>query len=82
MRRDAVIACPIEDLRIVGALGMTIQAVCTMSQQGPGSITDNVYWYRVGEFTRLPYEIEGNELNFEPPDEFVEMLNGLGGPED
>ena len=80
--RHAVISCPIEDLRIVGALGVTIQAVCAMAQQGPGTITDNVYWYRDGKFTQLPYEIDGNELNFEPPDEFVEMLNGLGEPED
>ena len=79
--RHAVISHPIEDLRIVEAVKSLVTAAVYMEQKGPGSITSDVYWYHDGRFTRLPYDINGNELDFRPPDELVEMLNGLEDPQ-
>ena len=48
-----------------------------LDEQGPGSISPNLFWYRNGTFTSLPFRIEGDSFHFRPPDEFMEMLNGL-----
>ena len=48
-----------------------------LDQQGPGSISPNLFWYRDGRFVNLPFRLEGDTFNFRPPDEFMKMLNGL-----
>jgi hypothetical protein len=48
-----------------------------LDEQGPGSISPNLFWYRDGKFVNLPFRIEGDSFNFRPPEEFMEMLNAL-----
>ena len=48
-----------------------------MYQHGPGSVTPNLYWWRNGVLTVLPASIDKGKVNFYPPDDFMEMLNGL-----
>ena len=48
-----------------------------LDEQGPGSISPNLFWYRDGKFVNLPFQIEGDTFNFRPPDEFMKMLNQL-----
>jgi hypothetical protein len=48
-----------------------------LDEQGPGSISPNLFWYHNGRFTNLPFEIEADTFSFRPPPEFVEMLNEL-----
>jgi hypothetical protein len=48
-----------------------------LDEQGPGSISPNLFWYRDGKFLNLPFQIEGDTFNFRPPEEFMKMLNGL-----
>jgi hypothetical protein len=62
----------------------TIPAVQTMLQvgmnafqQGPGSLTPDLYWWHRGALTLLPSSIDGKGVNFLPPDAFVELLNSL-----
>jgi hypothetical protein len=76
-KRDVMLAHFIQNVGAVEAIGSLLQAVIGMHRDGPGSITPNLYWYREGEFQHLPYILEGNALNFAPPDEFVELLNEL-----
>jgi hypothetical protein len=52
-----------------------------MEREGPGSITPNLYWYRDGRFTLLPYEIANKQFNFRPPDELVDLMNQLAADE-
>ena len=49
-------------------------------REGPGSISDQLYWWRGGEFVHLPHTVSGKSINFVPPDEFVQALNGLAEP--
>jgi hypothetical protein len=48
-----------------------------LDEQGPGSISPKLFWYRDGKFMNLPFQLEGNSFNFRPPAEFMEMLNAL-----
>ena len=48
-----------------------------LDQQGPGSISPNLFWYRDGKFVDLPFRIEGDTFNFRPPPAFMEMLDTL-----
>ena len=48
-----------------------------LDEQGPGSISPNLFWYRAGKFLDLPFGVEGDTFTFRPPDEFMEMLTEL-----
>ena len=76
-KRDVLLAHFIHNVGAVEAIGSMLQAVVGMHRDGPGSITPNLFWYHKGEFKPLPYILEGNTLNFAPPDEFVAVLNEL-----
>jgi hypothetical protein len=61
-------------IRAVQHLGVL---AVNLDEQGPGSISPNLYWYRAGTFTNLPFRIEGEDFVFRPPEEFMEMLESL-----
>jgi hypothetical protein len=75
--RHALLTHPIVDLRVVQAIQTLIQVAAGMYREGPGSITDQLYWWRDGRLTHLPVRVEGRSIQFHPPDAFVELLNGL-----
>ena len=75
--RHVLLCYPIESLDVIRAINLLIQITAGMEKEGPGSISPHLYWYRDGEFTRLPYRLTGRELRFFPPESFVAMLNDL-----
>jgi hypothetical protein len=75
--RHAVIIYPIENIETVNAINSLIPIINGMYHEGPGSISDYLYWYKDGSFENLPYKIEDNKLQFYPPENFVEILNKL-----
>ena len=75
--RHSAIIYPIEDLEVLNAINRLIPIIYGMSQKGPGSLSDNLFWYKDNTFTQLPYKLDENKLNFFPPDSFVEFLNEL-----
>jgi hypothetical protein len=70
----------IEDLRVVGVIQTMLGFAARRYQEGPGSISPHLYWWRAGSVVRLPAEVTGGSIQFFPPDEFVELLNGLDDP--
>ncbi|HEX2898851.1 MAG TPA: hypothetical protein VHS96_03930, partial [Bacteroidia bacterium] len=68
---------PIEDSSVIKAINMMIPMTYGMHHEGPGSISANLYWYRQGKFMKLPYNIGNQSLNFQPPSDFVAMLDYL-----
>lgn len=54
---------------------------------GPGSLSERVWWYRPGgadrpaQWFEVPFELEGQTLNVSPPPELVELMEDLAGPE-
>jgi len=75
--RHSVIIYPIENLEIVTAINQLIPAIYGMNEEGPGSISNNLFWYNDGHFENLPYKIEDNKLQFFPPQNFAEMVKTL-----
>lgn len=75
--RHSAIIYPIENLEVVKAINSLIPIIYGMNQEGPGSLSDSLFWYKDKIFTQLPYKINEGKLQFFPPDNFVELLNEL-----
>jgi hypothetical protein len=77
--RHAVLTHPLEDASAIDAINQMIGLTRHMFEQGPGSVSDQLYWKRGDEWTQLPVVETENAVVFSPPDDFVELLNGLAG---
>lgn len=75
--RHALLWHPIVDVRVLGAVQAMIGLADVMYREGPGSITNQLYWWRAGSFTHLPVRTRKGGTDFFPPDSFLEVLNGL-----
>jgi hypothetical protein len=75
--RHAVLAHPIRGLDAIGAIQIILGAVRTMWAEGPGSLSDGLYWLRDGYLERLETRVEGENLIFTPSDELTGVLNRL-----
>jgi hypothetical protein len=79
--RHALLYAPMVDVSIITSINQLIPIGVSMFQQGPGSISPGLYWWRDGAVILLPSEFDGQKLNFAPPDEFVQVLNTLPAPD-
>ena len=75
--RHAVFIYPINDTKVLQSINVLIPTVHGMCEEGPGSISDNLFWYNDGDFTVLPYTIDDKQTMFSPPQVFVDMLQSL-----
>jgi hypothetical protein len=75
--RHSAIIYPIENLEVVKAINGIIPIIFGMNQEGPGSLSNNLFWYKDKIFTQLPYKIEEGKLQFFPSGNFLELLNEL-----
>ncbi|HMS69025.1 MAG TPA: hypothetical protein PKD18_12845 [Saprospiraceae bacterium] len=75
--RYSAIIYPIENLEVVKAINGIIPTIYGMNQEGPGSLSNNLFWYKDKTFTQLPYKIEEGKLQFFPPETFIKLLNEL-----
>jgi hypothetical protein len=76
-KRDVLLAHHIHNIGVTEAIGAMLQAILGMYRDGPGSLSPNLYWFRNGEFTMLPYQLHEESLDFSPPEAFADMLNDL-----
>lgn len=75
--RHAALMYPIRTAEVLTAINRLIPVIYGMYKDGPGSISDRLYWYYQNRFITLPYTMDEKNIQFFPPEEFVEMLNGL-----
>ena len=75
--RHAILFHPILDRRALRAAQSLIPATFGMFQEGPGSVSHEVYWWREGRFTLLPARVTARAVEFAPPPEFVALLDRL-----
>lgn len=81
--RHAVLFHPIEDLRVIGAVNSMIPIAFGMYQEGPGSLSAGLYWWRAGKLTLLPTKVTAQSISFSPPQQFVdEVLNKAPEPDE
>jgi hypothetical protein len=80
--RHAVLFHPIESMRVVGAVNSMIPIAFGMYQEGPGSLSPGLYWWKTSALTLLPTKVSAQSISFSPPDEFVkEVLDRVPEPE-
>jgi hypothetical protein len=75
--RHAVLAHPIRDFSVIGALQIMLNVGHTLWTEGPGSLSDGLYWLRDGYLQRIETRVEGDHMIFAPPDDLVEIMNGF-----
>jgi hypothetical protein len=75
--RHSAIIYPIENLEVVKAINGVFPAIYNMNIEGPGSLSDKVFWYFDGIFTEIPYKMEDEKLQIFPPEKFLKLLNEL-----
>ncbi len=75
--RHALLYAPILDIGIVQSINRLIVIAGSLFNQGPGSISPSLYWWRNGSVSLLPAEVDEHRVQFAPPDDFVQVLNGL-----
>ena len=75
--RHGLVFHRIEGMEVIQALQALLGIVPGMYAEGPGSISPNLYWWRNGSLTLLPSEIDGGQIHFHPPQEFMDMLNAM-----
>lgn len=73
--RHGMVVHPIRDSGALISIRALIYLTPRLYEQGPGSITPSIYWYRSGLLTRLPYEAgANNHASFNPPSSFQEQV--------
>ena len=75
--RHAFLYAPLADMGIVESINRLIPTTAAMFQDGPGSISPRLYWWRDGEVSLLPSRLDGGTAHFAPPNEFVQALEAL-----
>jgi len=77
--RHSALIYPIESMEVVSMINTLIPIIYGMHNEGPGSLSDQLFWYKDGTFTQLPYEIGEQNIRFYPPENFVEFLDEAAG---
>lgn len=75
--RHALLYAPMADMAVVESVHRLILTAISLYEEGPGSISPNLYWWRDGSIQWLPTKLEGSDVQLFPPDEFVEKLETL-----
>ena len=76
-RHDVLMAHVISNSGVLDAAAGMLSAASAMYESGPGSLSPNLYWYRNGGLTRLPYEEADGAFKFNPPGDFADLLHAL-----
>lgn len=79
--RHAVLIHPVGDVKVMQAINRMIPAIHGMYKDGPGSISEKLYWLRNGKFIPLPYTIDARNITLDPPESFLNILAFLSGDE-
>ncbi len=75
--RHAAVVYPINNLDVVSTITQLIPVIYGMNQEGPGSVSNNLFWYNDGEFENLPYTIEEGTIQLSPTERFLDVLGML-----
>lgn len=79
--RHLLVVLPIHKFRAIKAVGGMHAANRRIFDEGPGSISPDLFWWRRGKFTPFPIDASTQPMKVRPPDDFVEMLNLLAAAE-
>ncbi|MET0466222.1 MAG: hypothetical protein ABW007_23890 [Chitinophagaceae bacterium] len=77
--RHAALMHRIADWRVLQAIHRMIPAIHGMNKDGPGSVSDKLYWLHNGRMITLPYSLDTENIHFDPPESFIHLLQELEG---
>lgn len=75
--RHAVLIYPIENHEVVKDINTLITITKGMYDEGPGSISSNLYWYNGDKLITLKIDVSNKTLKFSSSENFLNMLNTL-----
>ena len=75
--RHTLIVHPIVDGGAVTAMQAIYQLAVQLFRDGPGSISDQPYWWHEGSIVQIPHREDGKKIAVYPPDEFVAVLENV-----
>lgn len=79
--RHAALFYPIADMGVMSAVNSMIPIAFGMYQEGPGSLSPGIYWWKAGRLRLLPTKVTAQSITFSPPDDFVaEVLDRVPDP--
>ena len=76
-KRDVILAHYIRNIGVLEAISGMLQVTVSMYEEGPGSLSPNLYWYRNGAFSNLAYTLTAGSFNLLPSSDFSDLLHGL-----
>src|SRR6218665_245979 len=79
--RHAVLIHPVTDVKVMRAMNRMIPAIHGMYKDGPGSVSEKLYWLRDGKFTPVPYTIDSENILLDPPESFLDVMAFLSRDE-
>jgi len=75
--RHAAMIHHITDWKVLEAIHRMIPAIHGMNKDGPGAVSDKLYWLYNGNMVTLPYMIDEENIHFDPPEDFIGLLREL-----
>jgi hypothetical protein len=72
--RHMLVVHPIVDGSAIEAMQVIHGLAGEMFRDGPGSISDQPYWWHEGSIVQIPHRADGKKIAVYPPDEFVAVL--------
>ena len=75
--RQVVIAVPVNDSGALAGLKTMMRLTHEWYASDPGPVTENLYWFDDGKFTRIPYERKGDDLFVNPTKELQAKIEKL-----
>lgn len=70
----------ITHLGVVEGMRHLVPLIARRHAEGPGSVSDQLYWSHGGSLTRIGATVDGDWVSVTPPAELVAALNGLPAP--
>ena len=77
--RHTIIVTPIVDAGAVAAMQAIFGMAVQLFRDGPGSISDQPYWWHEGTIVQIPHREDGRRIAVYPPDDFVALLETVVG---
>jgi hypothetical protein len=78
--RHIVLCHPINDASAQSAMEALVPTIRSLHREGPGSTSEQLYWYHDGRFTPIPGTVDARGVTVNPPEELKRALEGLAAP--
>lgn len=72
--RHTLLLHPVRDATVIESMDAMYRLAVQLFREGPGSISDQPYWWHEGRLTHIPHLDQGSKIAVIPPDDFLAVL--------